>query len=142
MKSSRVSELVADSDAAVGDDEGDEDGGHDEVAADLSQRGHQEAEERLGILQEVEQSFDQLLHLAEGVQAELDGLEPKTIKVKQNQILDFHFDNGLERAKSKMIILAKSFCKHNRKKENGVQAELDSLEPKTKSKNDNLKNNP
>lgn len=77
MKSSRVSELVAYGDAAIGDDKGDEDGGHDEVATDLGERGYQETEQRLGILQEVEQPFDQLLHLAEGVQAELDCLRNK-----------------------------------------------------------------
>ena len=76
MKRGRVSELVADSNASVGDDEGNKDGGDDEVAADLTQRRQQEAEQRLGVLQEVEQAFNQFTQLAERVQAELYRLKP------------------------------------------------------------------
>ena len=70
-----MGKLVTDSNAAVGDNEGDENGGHDEVATDVGQRSHEEADQWLGILQEVEHTLDQLTHLAGGVQAELDGLK-------------------------------------------------------------------
>jgi len=77
MEGGRVSQLITDGNAAVDDDEGDENGGHDEVAANVDQWGQEEEEERLWVFQQVKGAFDDFPSLSVGVEAKFDRLKRK-----------------------------------------------------------------